>query len=153
VFFFYAFNVDSLKESEGRMIDEKKRKCIELLVSGEHNKTDIAKIVGIDRTTIYNWLADNEFVTELNSRLQQIKDVAQKEFDSKLLIAIDEYWKLAMTTNDTRTKETALYKWIERGIGKVSNSITVSTEVKPIPEKDILEDFENEDQSDIIEIE
>lgn len=114
------------------MIDEKKIKCIELMIDGEHNKTEIAKIVGIDRTTIYNWLKDDEFVAALDSRLQEIKDLAHKEFNAKLPKAIDEYWKLAMTTNDSRTKETALYKWIERSLGKVTSNIVVTPGEKQI---------------------
>lgn len=31
------------------IIDEQKRKAIELLVSGEHTKTDCAKLVGVSR--------------------------------------------------------------------------------------------------------
>ena len=108
------------------MIDEKKVKCIELMIDGEHNKTEIAKIIGIDRTTIYNWLQDKEFTAAFDSRLQEVNDLAHKEFNAKLPKAIDEYWKLAMTTNDSRTKETALYKWIERSLGKVSSNLVIT---------------------------
>lgn len=48
------------------IIDEQKRKAIELLVSGEHTKTDIATLVGCSRQALYQWLADKDFTAELN---------------------------------------------------------------------------------------
>lgn len=102
------------------IIDEKKREAIELIVSGEHNKTDIAKIVGISRTTLYEWLKDKEFMAEANRRTQEIKAQAERKFNGKLDIAIDEYWKLAMSKNDFRTKEKALSYWINRSLGNTT---------------------------------
>lgn len=112
------------------MMDEKKVKALELLVAGEHTKVDIAKIVGVERSTLYNWINNPEFVAELDKRLQEVKDLAKKEFDAKLPRAINEYWELAMTTQDSRTKESVLYKWIERSLGKVATRIDLEASTK-----------------------
>jgi len=112
------------------IIDEQKRKAIELLVAGEYTKTDIAEIVGVSRQCIYNWLDNGDFVKALDTRLQSITTLAEKEFDAKLEKAIDEYWKLAMTTQDSRTKEKALSYWIDRCLGKTTTKLDVSSEVK-----------------------
>lgn len=112
------------------MLDERKLQAIELLASGEYTKTEVAKIIGISRQGLYDWLKDREFVAKLDERLHDIKDQCQKEFYYRLPTAIEEYWKLAMTTNDSRTKEAALSKWIERALGRVTNQLIVTAETK-----------------------
>jgi DNA-binding XRE family transcriptional regulator len=123
------------------MLDDKKLQAIDYLASGEYTKTEVAKLVGVSRTSLHKWLSkDEEFIAKLNERLQEIKDQCQKEFYYRLPIAIEEYWKLAMTTNDSRTKEAALSKWIERALGRVTNQLIVTAETKQnIIDDDMIE--------------
>jgi len=108
------------------MLDEKKVRCIEMLANGELTKTDVAKKLQIHRTTIYQWLDDKEFMAEYDKRLQEIKTLGQREFDAKLLKAIDEYWYLAQTTKDSRTKEKCLSYIIDRSLGKTASMINLN---------------------------
>lgn len=122
------------------MIDERKRQAIELLIEGRETKSNIANIVGVSRQCLYNWFEDKEFMAEMDSRLQQIKNLAEKEFNSKLPRAIDEYWHLIQTTKDSRTKEKALAYWIDRSLGKVTtkHEITAKQDTDKVDD-DILQ--------------
>lgn len=108
------------------MIDERHRKAIEMILSGEHTKADVARVIGISRTTLYSWLEEDEFKAEMDKRVRVIKDQAEKEFDTKLLKAIDLYWELATMSTDNRTKEMALRTWIERALGKTTTKVDIS---------------------------
>ena len=123
------------------MIDERQRQAIELLVSGEHTKVEIAKSVGISRGTLYNYLDNEEFMGELNKRLQDVKTLAEKEFDAKLDTAIDLYWKLATSPDtDNRTKQIALSYIIDRSLGRTTSKTEISNSTidTKVTEDDIL---------------
>ena len=99
---------------------------IELLISGEYKMQEIADLVGVARNTLYTWLEREEVKAEMNKRLQEIRTNASKLFDAKLDKAIDEYWKLAMTTTDVRTKQIALSYWIDRSLGKTTTKLDIA---------------------------
>lgn len=127
------------------MIDERQIKTIELLISGEHTITRIAGLIGVSRQAIYNWLNNEEFKAELDKRLHEIKTMAQKEFDAKLNVAIDEYWKLATDPKtEARTKQVALSYWIDRSLGKTTSKLEMTDDRKDdnTSEDDILSSIE-----------
>lgn len=107
------------------MIDERHIKMVELLVSGEYKVTEIADLIGVARQTIYDWLKRDDVKAELDERLRVIRNNSQKLFDAKLDTAIDEYWKLAMTTTDVRTKQIALSYWINRALGTPTSRLDI----------------------------
>lgn len=51
--------------------DEKKEKALELILDNTCTDTDIAKIVGISRQTLYEWKNKEEFKAELTKRRQE----------------------------------------------------------------------------------
>ncbi|MCX8169585.1 MAG: phBC6A51 family helix-turn-helix protein, partial [Candidatus Methanomethyliaceae archaeon] len=72
------------------MLHEKQLKCIEMLVTGDWTKSEIARQIDISRQAIYDWLDNNaEFKSELDKRLQQIKTQTQRNYVSKLPKAIE----------------------------------------------------------------
>lgn len=126
------------------MIDERHIKMVELIVSGEYQVKEIADLVGVSRQTIYDWLKKDDVKALLDERLHEIRTNAAKSFDAKLDKAIDEYWKLAMTTTDVRTKQVALSYWIDRSLGKTTNRLEVDNRInKSISEDDILADIDS----------
>lgn len=129
------------------MIDERQRKAVELLVAGEHSKVDIARLAGISRTTLYNWLNEDEFNRKLDKRLAEIKTQAEMELNSKLPKAIDLYWELATSDKtDNRTKQIALSYIIDRSLGKVVARTEITDnriQNDNISEDDILEVIDN----------
>jgi len=99
------------------MLDERQIRAIEMLVTGDYTKTEIAKEVNVSRQAIYDWIKSNgEFKAELDRCLQDIKHQASKDFTSKLPQAIKEYWKICNGSTDLRTKEKALQYWIDRSL-------------------------------------
>ena len=99
-------------------LSELQIKCIEYLSSGKYPKTEIARILGIDRTTIYRWCKNDDFVAELNEATEDKKRQAINYINSKAYEAAVEYWKLCEQTTDKRTKEKALSGWLDRALGK-----------------------------------
>lgn len=133
------------------MIDERQVKAIELLIAGEHTKTNIAKIVGVSRTTLYSWMDDVEFMENLNKRLQQIQTIVEKELNAKLPEAISRYWELANTTTDPRVKEKCYSYWIDRVMGKTTSKLDIGIEAKQMVanQDDILADIQELDDNAI----
>jgi hypothetical protein len=120
------------------MLNEKKIQVIEMIATGDYTVGEAMLKIGMDRTTYYKWLKDEEFMAELNNRLQGMKNQAQKDFVSRLPQAIEEYWKICKTSTDIRTKEKALSYWMDRSLGRIQNASNNNGE----PEADIqIEDM------------
>jgi hypothetical protein len=102
------------------MLNEKKIQVIEMIASGDYTISEAMQKVGMDRTTYYKWKQDDEFMTNLNDRLQDMKTQASKDFVSRLPKAIEEYWKICTSSTDVRTKEKALSYWIDRSLGRIA---------------------------------
>ena len=130
------------------MIDERHIKMIELLITGEYKMQEIADLIGVARNTLYTWLEREEVKAEMDKRLQEVRTNASKLFDAKLDKAIDEYWKLAMTTTDVRTKQVALSYWIDRSLGKTTTKLDIADgrTTSNVSEEDILADIERVDK-------
>jgi len=124
------------------MLTEPQLRAIEMLVTGDYTKTEIAKEVGKSRQTMSSWVNENdEFMAELDRRLSQVKNQAKKDFTSRLPKAIEEYWKICSSCTDVRTKEKALASWIERSLGRIENTLNVNTDNKE-DNIDVLSAFE-----------
>jgi len=133
------------------MLDEKKLLAIQLLIEGNLSKTEIAEKCNKSRTWLYEYVInDYECKAELDRRLRDIKTLGEKEFNAKLGMAIDEYWKLIQTTQDTRTKEKALAYWIDRSLGKTATKIEV-TESDKDKEIDLLGEMEAESEEEYVQ--
>ena len=105
-------------------LSETQYKCIELLCDENMEITKIAKELNICRGTIYNWMKDERFKAELDSREQDIKNRVQRLLLQRLTRAYEKLWNLTDAT-DKRTALNALKEWIERAQGKVSASVMV----------------------------
>ncbi|MDF2589844.1 MAG: hypothetical protein K0S41_3685 [Anaerocolumna sp.] len=103
------------------MLNEKKINVIEMIATGDFTISEAMAKVGMDRTTYYKWKQDVEFMAELNNRLQDMKTQASKDFVSRLPKALEEYWKICLSSTDVRTKEKALSYWIDRSLGRIGN--------------------------------
>ncbi|QSQ09780.1 hypothetical protein H0A61_02161 [Koleobacter methoxysyntrophicus] len=110
------------------MLDDRKLKCIELLALGTETKTDIAKIVGVSRQAIYDWLDDAEFKAELDRRLQQRKVWGEKKLESMITKAVDRIWEEIETTDNSRVRAELLKYIVDRALGRVpmKADVTVS---------------------------
>ncbi|WP_035571774.1 phBC6A51 family helix-turn-helix protein [Halonatronum saccharophilum] len=75
----------NVTDVESKELDQNQLKAIELLISGEFTKTEIAKKCDISRRQLYRWLEDEFFKEVYYQRLDEIKD----KFNPKLLNMIN----------------------------------------------------------------
>lgn len=138
------------------MLDKRQRKAIALLIENQYKKTEIADMVGVTRQTIYNWLENKEFVTELNDTLHKIKVFGENSIKANLQQYINQIQKLAVTAESEKTRLEAATYLVDRVLGKTTSKIDLTAEAKQTVEEnseDILRSFENirykEDNEDI----
>lgn len=126
------FSVSGLnlaKTEVNYMIDDRKTLAIQHLAEGEKNKSEIAKIVNISRTTLYSWLEDEEFKAELDKRLQQRKNLVEKIIDSKLEDAVESLVDLSKKSDNDMVRMRALTYLLDRGLGKATTKVEVETAI------------------------
>lgn len=104
-------------------MNEKQIRCIEMLCDENENITHISEVLGVSRTTIYNWMRDERFKAALAECEQDIKNRTHHIFVCRLPAVIEKLYKLTDCA-DNRTKLQAVKEWIERAIGKVNTAVT-----------------------------
>lgn len=105
-------------------LNEKHYRCIEMLCQDNANISEIARELGISRTSIYDWMKEPVFKAELDKNEQEIKNRIHHTFVLRLPAAIDKLWEMT-NSKDNRVKLQAINSWIERAIGKVGTSVTL----------------------------
>lgn len=75
-------------------ITKRHRKAIELLIDGKLTKEEIAKIVNVSRTTLYNWLADDNFNEELEEQIAEIDRLTRTRIRNMTKKALDRQEKI-----------------------------------------------------------
>ena len=110
-----------------KLLGEKQMKCIQLLLSGELNHTEIAKELKISRNTIYKWKKDPLFVAELQKCADDIKSRTQRYLDYRSLEAAKALWGMATSDAATlsKTRASIYNEWLDRTMGKPTTSVTV----------------------------
>lgn len=119
------------------MLDERKIKLIELILAGE-NKTNIAKIIGISRQAVYDWLNDPEVIREMERTREEMLQAGKEKLTSRLDTYLDVLHKLATTSTDKRTQASCAMYLTDRILGKVSTIIEAPPEKKESLSHDIL---------------
>ncbi|MDZ5034603.1 helix-turn-helix domain-containing protein, partial [Clostridium perfringens] len=98
------------------MLTEQQSQAIDYIIEGQ-NKTNVAKLVGVSRNAIYDWLKLKEFQDEKQLRLDELKVVARNKISTKVSNCIDMIYEIAVTSNDTRTKFQAAKYLCDQYIG------------------------------------
>ena len=78
------------------VLNQKQRRCIELMIEGSYTQKQIAGQLNVTENTISNWKKNDEFMSEYNTILKSnINAVAAKAFSTqmKLLSARSEMVK------------------------------------------------------------
>lgn len=104
------------------MLNEKQVEVLQLHVEGE-NITNISKITGVTRQSIYNWMKDAEFKEELDKALDRAKSDANYKITSKLTNYIDELSRLALTAKSEKIRSDTLMYLVDRVLGKSTTKI------------------------------
>lgn len=98
------------------MLTEQQSQAIDYMIEGQ-NKTNIAKLIGVSRNTLYNWMELKEFQEEKQLRLDESKVVARNKISTKVSKCIDIIYEIAVTSKDTRTKFQAAKYLCDQYIG------------------------------------
>lgn len=126
------------------MLDERKERVINLLIQGEQI-TNIAKSMGLSRTSIYNWLEDTEFQNELDKRVREIKSQGNRIILNKLSACIDQLLTIALMGQSEKVRSDTAQYLVDRVLGKattkIEQSITEQQQDK-ITQEDILNAIE-----------
>ncbi|ADK16689.1 helix-turn-helix domain-containing protein [Clostridium ljungdahlii] len=98
------------------MLTKDQEKMITMLIEG-YRITDIAKKIGVSRTSIYTWKDSDEVKAELNRRTQDIKNQGNAYILKDVNTYIDEVKKIAKESTDQRVKFSANKYLIDRTLG------------------------------------
>ena len=116
-------------------LGEKHFKAIEYIIKGE-NLSNVARITGVSRTALYNWLEEEEFKAELNRQRQEIKDSAKERINANIGIYIAQLHEIATTSQSEKAR-------IEASVYLLNRVLGTPTRVQ----QDITEDANKEDNS------
>lgn len=124
---------------KNKLITEEQSCMIDYIIQGK-KITDISKLIGKSRNTIYNWLELDHVKEEMEQRQQEIKKQARGKIVSKVENCIDNLYEIATTCKDVRTKFQANKFLVEQILG----TATSNKEDKPLDDKTIIVTIEDE---------
>ena len=65
-----------------------KQRALQLLLEGK-SASQVAEMIGVDRTTIYRWLKEPSFIAERNRQANELRDAAQSRLHALVGKSID----------------------------------------------------------------
>lgn len=103
---------------------------IDLLLQGEQI-TDIAKIVGVNRSTIYVWKDKSYIKAELDRRRQDLKKTAHNLITRDICTYVDNIKDLANNSTDQRVRLQANKYLIDQCLGSptAAKEETINTDI------------------------
>lgn len=135
-----------------KTLNEKQIQAIELLVQGE-NITDVAKIIGVSRTTVSTWKNKDElFKAELDKSIQALKSDVETQIMNNINPLTHRLIKIALKSNSDKTSLDAIIYTLNRVLGTPTNKTQeISNEGNNTDIVDI-DDMLNEIDSKVIEL-
>lgn len=114
-----------MKEGEGMQLGKRQYLAIQYILEGKQI-TDIAKALGVARQTIYNWLDDEEFKTEVDTLRQEIQTSSKEHVMNGIKLYIDEIEELALNKETSPKVRADLLKYL---VNRVWGNTTTKVEV------------------------
>lgn len=135
-----------------KTLNEKQIQAIELLVQGE-NITDVAKIIGVSRTTVSTWKNKDElFKAELDKSIQALKSDVETQIMNNINPLTNRLIKIALKSNSDKTSLDAIIYTLNRVLGTPTNKTQeISNEGNNADIADI-DDMLNEIDGKVIEL-
>lgn len=135
-----------------KTLNEKQIQAIELLVQGE-NITDVAKIIGVSRTTVSTWKNKDElFKAELDKSIQALKSDVETQIMNNINPLTNRLIKIALKSNSDKTSLDAIIYTLNRVLGTPTNKTQeISNEGNNTDIVDI-DDMLNEIDGKVIEL-
>lgn len=117
---------------ENPNLSDKQWQTIDLLAQGM-SKLNVAEVVGIDRSTVYRWLKDPDFVEALTKavydfmqsmrveRMQRASNIAKEALGELYTRVLDAEKRGAIATKDLKDLVDSMVKVIKVESGEVTN--------------------------------
>lgn len=125
------------------MLDGRKMKLIEAKLQYPTAKnTELAKMVGVSRQSVWEWLTkDSEVKAELDRRLQAINHAANMHLRSQTDKLMSAMLDLALDDKtEARTRNSAMQYLIDRSMGKATEQINIDLQ-ENTDSADVLQSF------------
>jgi len=88
-----------------KTLTDKQMKAIDLIIQGE-SLTDVAKIIGVSRTTVSTWKnQDERFKVELDKTMQALKSGVDTQILNNINPLMDRLIKIALKSNSDKTRD------------------------------------------------
>lgn len=126
------------------MLDERHMKLVDYMLQGITSKTELAKLIGVSRQAIYDWLSNDEVMAQLDEGLIRVQTQVAKKISSQLEPVVDELYKIALTGANARERKDACIYLINRVLGTPKGTLNLETD-KDETEVDILAAMESVD--------
>ncbi|WP_407268935.1 phBC6A51 family helix-turn-helix protein [Radiobacillus sp. PE A8.2] len=105
-----------------------KEAAAQLLASGSIEKQHIADQLGISRTTLWAWEKNDEnFKARVDELKREFESFGIRLIESKLVDAVNEYWKLIKATDNARVAADGYRYFIDRKLGKPTSKHEIDT--------------------------
>lgn len=104
-----------------KTLTDKQMKAIDLIIQGE-SLTDVAKIIGVSRTTVSTWKnQDERFKVELDKTMQALKSGVDTQILNNINPLMDRLIKIALKSNSDKTSLDAIIYALNRVLGTPTN--------------------------------
>ena len=111
------------------VLDERVLEMNRLLLSGE-TITNVAKVLGLSRQTIYSWKSDPAVMANMQELQDEVKKAGSERLTGQLDTYLSELHLLALQTTDKRVKASVLQYLTDRILGKVKTTTEIITDDK-----------------------
>ncbi len=132
------------------MLNERQIRGAKMYAEG-YKPTEIARELGINRGTFYDWLKKEEFTSEVNRFIQEITNSAEKNMSSKVEQYINALEDIAFAGRSEKNRTDALTYLLDRVLGKATTRVQDVTEAKEDNDKEVSWD-NIEDTDNILEL-
>ena len=120
----YSFMLCVKYRGGGNVLDERQIRCVEMVAIGA-SKTEIAKIVGISRTTLWSWEKLEEFTAKLDEFEQEISFQSKRILKGALIDASKVLVKQLDSKNE-KIAQGAATDILDRGHGKATSRMELA---------------------------
>ena len=108
-------------------LTDKQREAIEYIVKGE-NISNVAKLVKVNRTTIYEWMKKEEFKSEIDRLTTEIKNGVKQKINAKIDSVLDQVYKIATTSKSEKNKLDACTYLLDQALGRATSKVADVTD-------------------------
>ena len=102
-------------------LTDKQREAIEYIVQGE-NISNVAKLVKVNRTTIYEWMSEVDRLTT------EIKNGVKQKINAKIDSVLDQVYKIATTSKSEKNKLDACTYLLDQALGRATSKVADVTD-------------------------